>query len=371
MRNFSRYNCPTPSPRAGFLRLLPLSITIQHDVSLRGLNTFGIEARAARLARVTSIESLRELQASKDWSAGPRLILGGGSNIVFAGDFEGLVVRLAMSGRSLLDSDGTAWRLRLAAGEPWHAAVMWTLAQGWPGLENLALIPGTCGAAPIQNIGAYGIELAERFESLEAMEVDSGRLVTLDRDACAFAYRDSLFKGRGRDQYVITAITLRLPRPWQPRLDYGDVRSMLARQNILAPSAPDVAHTIIQIRQDKLPDPAQLGNAGSFFKNPVVDANTCARLREQEPGLVAHAQTDGSFKLAAGWLIDRCGWKGRRWGVEGRAAVHERQALVLVNRGGASGAELLALAAAIVADVAARFGVELEIEPTVVGSEGA
>ena len=336
---------------------------LRRDVSLRACNTLGIAARAAWYAEARSLAGLQALLGRPEWRAGPRLVLGCGSNLVLAGDFPGLVVRIALSGRALVETDD-AWLVRLGAGEIWHEVVLWTLAQGWPGLENLALIPGTCGAAPIQNIGAYGVELAERLESVEALDPDSGALLHLDRADCAFGYRDSVFKHPAGARLLVTALTLRLPRVWQPRLDYGELRTTLVARGQADPTPLQVAEAVMAIRQAKLPDPAVLGNAGSFFKNPVVDAATADRLLAREPGLVRYPQADGRVKLAAGWLIDRCGWKGRSLG---RAGVHERQALVLVNRGGATGAEILALAAAIRADVGARFGVDLEIEPTVVG----
>jgi len=329
------------------------------------LNTFGIGARAERFVRLDSTVDLVALHASSEWNAGPRLILGGGSNLILAGDFAGLVVQVALRGRKLLAEEDDAWLVRVAAGENWHELVQWTLASGWPGLENLALIPGTVGAAPVQNIGAYGVELAERFLELEAFDTRTGTFVTLDRAACAFAYRDSIFKGVQHDRYVITAVTLRLPRPWQPVLNYGDL------QALVAPAPQQVADAVIAIRRSKLPDPAELGNAGSFFKNPVIDAAAHAALKAREPELVSYLQSDGRHKLAAGWLIERCGWRGRAWPPRMRAAVHVRQSLVLVNHGGASGAEILALANAIQGDVAARFGVLLEIEPKVIGVSAA
>lgn len=334
---------------------------IQRDVDLGPLNTFGIEAHAARFARLESKADLVALHASSEWHAGPRLILGGGSNLVLAGDFAGLVVQVSLRGRSLLAEEEDAWLVRVAAGENWHELVQWTLASGWPGLENLALIPGTVGAAPVQNIGAYGVELAERFLELEAFDTRTGTFVTLDRAACTFAYRDSIFKGVQHERYLITAVTLRLPRPWQAVLEYGDLKALVA------PSPQQVANAVIAIRRSRLPDPAELGNAGSFFKNPVIDAITHAALKAREPDLVSYPQPDGRHKLAAGWLIERCGWRGRAWPPHMRAAVHARQSLVLVNHGGASGAEILALADAIQRDVASRFGVALEIEPNVIG----
>lgn len=343
-----------------------VSATPERNVSLRGLNTFGIVAQAAWFARATSLDDLRILCGDGRWPDERRLILGGGSNLVLAGDFDGLVVQVGLSGRALLGDDGDAWLVRVGAGESWHEVVLWTLAQGWPGLENLALIPGTCGAAPIQNIGAYGVELAERCHAVEVLDLADGAVRSFDRVACAFGYRDSLFKGAGRGRYVVTALVLRLPRIWEPRLGYGEVQATLAARGIDRPGPADVAEAVMAIRRSKLPDPAVLGNAGSFFKNPVVSATEALALAAREPGLVRYPQADGQVKLAAGWLIDRCGWKGRIW-ADGRCGVHERQALVLVNRGGASGADILGLAAAIRADVAGRFGVWLEMEPVVAG----
>jgi UDP-N-acetylmuramate dehydrogenase len=257
--------------------------------------------------------------------------------------------------------DDDAWYVEAAGGESWHEFVAWTLSQGLPGLENLALIPGTVGAAPIQNIGAYGLEMCERFASLRAVELATGDVVELDAQACRFGYRDSFFKREGRDRFVITTVTFRLPKVWQPRAAYADLARELATQGADAqPSAQAIFDAVVAVRRAKLPDPLELGNAGSFFKNPVVEAAQFEGLKLREPDVVSYAQPDGRVKLAAGWLIDQCGWKGRAMGA---AAVHERQALVLVNRGGASGAEVLSLAKAIQHDVQARFGVELEAEP--------
>ena len=344
-----------------------MQFLIRHDVCLRALNTFGLKARAARFVTLQTVEQLMALRESPEWDAGPRLILGGGSNILFAGNFSGLVVQIAFAGRALVGTTDGDRLVRVAAGENWHQTVMWTLDSGWPGLENLASIPGTCGAAPIQNIGAYGVELAQRFDSLEAFDVDDRRLVTLSREECRFAYRDSLFKQAGRDRYVITAITLRLHGAWTPVLEYGDVRKTLQARGITTPDAQAVASAIMSIRAARLPDPALLGNAGSFFKNPLVEAGVYASIKAREPDVVGYVQPDGSYKLAAAWLIERCGWKGRSVSPGGEAAVHDRQALVLVTRGQATGAEVLALAAAIRHDVFARFGVELEAESLIVG----
>jgi UDP-N-acetylmuramate dehydrogenase len=333
--------------------------------SLREHNTFGFDVRAQLACRIESEAQL--LAAVRDpRAAGLRpFVLGGGSNVVFTRDVDALVLLVALRGRRVVREDDEAVYVEAAAGENWHAFVAWTLAQGLPGLENLALIPGTVGAAPIQNIGAYGLEMGERFASLRAVELATGEAVELDAAACRFGYRDSFFKREGRDRFVITAVTFRLPKAWVPRANYADIARELAARGIdgasdAAVSAQAIFDAVVAVRRAKLPDPLELGNAGSFFKNPVIDAAQFAALRAREPEVVSYPQADGSVKLAAGWLIDRCGWKGRALGA---AAVHERQALVLVNRGGASGADVLALANAIRADVRARFGVELEAEP--------
>jgi len=330
------------------------------DADLQPLNTFGLPGRARWLAEVAGEADLRELMARSEW-ASPRLILGGGSNLVLSGDFDGLVLRVAVPGRHLAGEEPDAWLVEAGAGECWHDFVRWTLAQGWPGLENLSLIPGTVGAAPVQNIGSYGLELAERFAWLEAMDLRSGELLRLDGPACRFAYRDSLFKREGAGRYLILRATFRLPKAWRPVTAYADVARELA--GIEAPSATQVSDAVIAIRRRKLPDPAEIGNAGSFFKNPVVPAAAHTLLAAAHPGMPAYPQADGAVKLAAGWLIDQCGWKGRALGPVG---THPRQALVLVNRGGATGADVRRLAEAIQADVRARFGVELEPEPVFV-----
>ena len=331
------------------------------DHSLRALNTFGFDARARWFCEIESPEQFGAALRDPRVAGLPHLVLGGGSNLVFTRDFDGLVMRVALAGKRLVREDDQAWYVEAAAGERWHEFVAWTLAQGFPGLENLALIPGTVGAAPVQNIGAYGLEMAERFASLCAVELATGELHEFDVEQCRFGYRDSFFKQEGRGRFAITSVTFRLPKAWAPRADYADVaRALDSTHASVSPQA--IFDAVVSVRRAKLPDPAALGNAGSFFKNPVVDASTFEALREREPQIVSYRQSDGRVKLAAGWLIDRCGWKGRAIGA---AAVHERQALVLVNRGGATGAQVLALAQAIQADVRERFGVELEPEPVV------
>ncbi|CAH2786369.1 MAG: UDP-N-acetylenolpyruvoylglucosamine reductase (EC [uncultured Paraburkholderia sp.] len=337
---------------------------------LKAHNTFGFDVRAQLACRIEHESQL--MTAVRDARAAglPCLVLGGGSNVVLTGDFAGLVLLVALRGRRVVREDADAWYVEAAGGEPWHEFVAWTLSQGISGLENLALIPGTVGAAPIQNIGAYGVEMCEHFASLHAVELATGDVHEFDADACRFGYRDSVFKREGRDRFVITSVTFRLPKRWQPRAGYADLARELAvraesideptNEPTNEPTAQAIFDAVVAVRRAKLPDPLELGNAGSFFKNPVIDAAQFAALKEREPEVVSYAQSDGRMKLAAGWLIDRSDWKGRAMGA---AAVHERQALVLVNRGGASGAEMLALAKAIQADVLARFGVELEAEP--------
>jgi UDP-N-acetylmuramate dehydrogenase len=334
---------------------------LQNGVSLKPYNTFGVEARAEWFARVHTREELEAVLADPRVQHMPRLVLGGGSNLLFTRDFDGLVVKIDLAGFELLD-DGADQRLvRVGAGENWHATVGRLLDSGLPGLENLALIPGHVGAAPIQNIGAYGVELAERFHSVDAWDTESRKVHTLGAEACRFGYRDSVFKHEpGR--HIILSVTLALPRHWTPVAGYADVAHELRARNIDRPAARDIYDAVIAIRRRKLPDPAVIGNAGSFFKNPVVTREQRNELIGRVPSLVNYDIGGGRFKLAAGWLIEACGLKGA---VRGRTGVFERQALVLVNRGDASGAEILALASEVQDAVRARFGIELEPEPTV------
>lgn len=333
------------------------------DFPLANCNTFRFDVRADYGCVAASVDALRTALTDARTRHAPTLFLGGGSNVVLTGDFRGLAIRVALAGRRVSGEDADAYYVQAAAGENWHEFVMWTLAQGLPGLENLALIPGTVGAAPVQNIGAYGVELADRFERLSALDLHTHEIVEFDRTDCAFGYRDSFFKGAGRDRYVITSVTFRLAKTWTPVGGYADVAGVLSARQIDTPGPMDIFDAVVAVRRAKLPDPALIGNAGSFFKNPVVEAGRFDALRQREPGIAHHRQHNGSVKLAAGWMIDQCGWKGRRLGA---AAVHDRQALVLVNTGGARGADVLALADAIATDVKARYGVQLEREPVVI-----
>lgn len=336
---------------------------IENNIDLQPYNTFGLPGRASRLVRVRSEDDVRSMLAHPELGRLPRFILGGGSNIVLTGDVDALVVKVEVPGLKLVETRADAWIVEAGAGESWHGLVEWSLANGLPGLENLALIPGTVGAAPVQNIGAYGLELAERFESLDAVELASGLTRTLDREECRFGYRDSIFKGDVAGSLLITRVRLRLPRPWRPLLDYPDLSILKGQGATLSVAPNEVFDRVCTVRRAKLPDPAVLGNAGSFFKNPVICARQFSALLEREPAIVHYPLPAGDYKLAAGWLIEACGWKGRTME---RAGVHDRQALVLVNRGGASGAAVMDLAAAIQQSVFERFAIRLEPEPTVV-----
>jgi len=333
------------------------------DFSLLPYNTFGFDVRARYACMLEREADIPSLLAEPRLAGLPRLVLGGGSNVVLTGRFDGVVWLMRLQGRRLVSEDDQAFYVEAAAGEVWHDFVAWTLQQGWAGLENLALIPGTVGAAPIQNIGAYGLELAEHVERVRAVDLATGLSREFDGAACQFGYRDSFFKNQGRGRFLIVSVTFRLPKRWQARAGYADVARALASRGIVEPVAQDIFDAVVEIRRSKLPDPAVIGNAGSFFKNPVVPAAQFNQLKVREPDLVSYPQPDGQVKLAAGWLIDQCGWKGR---VLGAAEVHPRQALVLVNRGGADGLAILALAQAIRDSVQLRFGVELEVEPVVI-----
>jgi len=338
-----------------------VSLNVEADVSLQPFNTFGVATRARYLAHAHDDAEVGEaLQAAKRLQL-PLLVIGGGSNLLLTGDVEALVLRMASRGLRIVSSQGDAVLVEAEAGEPWHPFVQWTLEQGLQGLENLSLIPGTVGAAPMQNVGAYGVEIKDVFAGLTALDRHTGELREFTLDECQFAYRDSRFK-REAGRWLILRVRFALARAGALRLDYGPLRQRLAELGVGEPTASDVSRAICSIRSEKLPDPAVLGNAGSFFKNPLVSADLAAQLRVEHADLVAYPQADGQVKLAAGWLIEKAGWKGFR---DGDAGVHRQQALVLVNYGGATGTQLLALARRIQADIQARFGVLLEIEPNI------
>lgn len=333
---------------------------VERHVNLRAFNSLGLAASARALVRVTSDRDLRSLIDDPVLGPGPKRVLGAGSNVVLTGDVEPLVVKVEVPGLSLVDTQEHAWIIEAGAGESWRDLVTWTMAMGWPGLENLALIPGTVGAAPVQNIGAYGVEFKDRFHSLDAVDLSTGRSVTLDAPACRFGYRDSIFKGELAGKSVITRVRLTLPRAWQPVIGYQDLARRAQEAGDSAPSAQQIFDWVCAIRRAKLPDPALLGNAGSFFKNPVVTPEIGLDIIARDPSVVHYPMADGSVKLAAASLIDACGWRGKR---VGDAGVYEHQALVLVNHGQASGAQIVTLARAIQESVYGRFGIRLEPEP--------
>lgn len=337
-----------------------MALRITDHASLEGLNTFRVSARARRLVELDAQSDLAAgLEAVR--SAPSALILGGGSNILLAGDVDGTVLRMNLRGIRVVDESTDAVTVEAAAGESWHGLVQWCLAHRFYGLENLSLIPGSVGAAPVQNIGAYGVELAQVLESVEAIEVGTGITHRLTKADCAFAYRDSLFK-RDVGRWLITSLRLRLSRQPTLCLSYPSLKEALRGDP--SPTPEQLAEAVCDLRRSRLPDPATVGNAGSFFKNPVVDALTASALRARYADMPQFPEPSQGVKLAAAWLIERCGWKGHR---EGDAGVHAQHALVLVNHGHASGAQLLALARRIQVSVQERFGVLLEPEPVIIG----
>jgi UDP-N-acetylmuramate dehydrogenase len=378
-------------------------MNVEKNTPLLPYNSFGIVAKAQQLVRIRSVEELQAACKERNFATEPPFILGGGCNIVLTGDVKPLVLKMEIMGKRLSSETARHFIIEAGAGENWHELVAWSVAQGWPGLENLALIPGSVGAAPVQNIGAYGVELQDRFHSLDAVNLHTGELFTLTAEQCAFGYRDSVFKHATATgllgKAVITSVRFALPKAWKPEVSYADLsrkyadflsqmgsqhalslRDVLLKQEQIScsrwadmlpellPSAQQILDWVVQIRRAKLPDPAVIGNAGSFFKNPFVSPEQCADIIAREPKVVSYKMADGSIKLAAGWLIDACGWKGR--GV-GNAGVYEKQALVLVNKGTgtatpATGGEVMTLAKAIQTSVYERFGIMLEPEPVVV-----
>jgi UDP-N-acetylmuramate dehydrogenase len=336
-----------------------VTLQIKNNVSLKAFNTFGVDVRAQQYAEAHNDDEVREALAYAADQALPVLVIGGGSNLLFTADVQALVLRMASRGIRVLREDCSHGLVEAEAGEPWHPFVLWCLEMGMAGLENLSLIPGTVGAAPIQNVGAYGVEIKDVFHSLTAIDRQTGELREFVRDECEFAYRDSLFK-REAGRWLILRVRFLLPRVAELHLEYGPVRERLQQMGIEKATPMHVSRAICAIRSEKLPDPAVLGNAGSFFKNPVIAAAQAAELKDRYPGLVAYPQGDGQVKLAAGWLIEQAGWKGFR---DGDAGVHVLQALVLVNHGHATGTQLLSLARRIQGDIAERFGVMLEMEP--------
>lgn len=335
-------------------------VDIQQQVSLQSLNSLALPACAEHFCSVSTTEQLQgvlEFARENDLAVTP---LGGGSNMILAGDISGLVVHVDLRGVSGEQAQGNHIDVTFAAGEGWHKMVEHCLRQGWYGLENLSLIPGNMGAAPIQNIGAYGVELCDLFVSLSAVEISSGKSVQFSHAQCEFGYRDSVFKQACKDRYLITHVRLRLSTEPRVNMTYPALAEALAGQQ---PTPELVSQAVCSIRQQKLPDPAKLPNAGSFFKNPIVTESVLERLSNEGKKAPVYPQPDGRYKVAAAWLIDQCGLRGHRRGAVG---VHENQALVLVNYGG-TGTQLMALAAEVQNTVSAKFAIDLELEPRLYG----
>jgi len=333
----------------------------EHNVSLRNLNTFGLDVTAKVLLRIGTLDELQEVISDNFRKDEPVLILGGGSNMLFTRNVDGLVIKNELSGIAITHEDESTVTICAGAGVSWHELVVHCVNQGWGGIENLSLIPGNVGAAPMQNIGAYGVELKDVFHSLEAIHLKTGELRHFTSSECTFGYRESIFKLGLKGVYIITAVSLKLRK--QPQLDisYGAIIQELESMGVHSPTVKDVSQAVIRIRRSKLPDPAKLGNAGSFFKNPVIENAQFEGLKKSYPEMPAYP-SDKKVKLAAGWLIEQCGWKGK---VVGKSGSHRNQALVLVNYGGATGNEILQLSEDIMRSVFDTFGVQLEREVNV------
>lgn len=332
--------------------------------SLESLNTFGFEAIAKLFIEVTTIDELQEALAADAARKNKLMILGGGSNLLFTQDFDGLVIKNSISGKSIIHETDDFVHLKIGAGENWHELVLYTISKGWGGVENLSLIPGTVGAAPMQNIGAYGVEIKEVFDHLLAVNIKTHKLEKFNKEACNFGYRESIFKNKFKDQYVIVQVVLRLTKQsHQFNTSYGAISGTLEEMKITKPSLQDVSNAVIKIRQSKLPDPAKIGNAGSFFKNPTVDKIQFEELKTEYPDIPGYELPDNTIKIPAAWLIEQCGWKGIK---RNEIGVHKNQALVLVNYGGGKGKDLKLLAGEIKDSVVEKFGVELSTEVNMV-----
>ncbi len=336
-------------------------MNIEEQKSLLPYNTFGLEASCRYFAEINSVDEISPLLQKK---LEPIMVLGGGSNILFTQNFEGLILKNNIKGIQVeTELEDQVW-VRAGGGESWHDFVMWCVAHQYGGVENMSLIPGTVGAAPIQNIGAYGVELKDVFISLEALDLKTGEKSTFSKDLCQFGYRNSIFKQEAKGRYCITSVLFSLTKsPHQINASYGDIQKVLADKGIVKPSIANLSQAVIDIRTSKLPDPAKIGNCGSFFKNPETDRIVLDRIRVTHPQAPGYDLPDGRVKIPAGWLIEQCGWKGKRVGNTGS---YEKQALVLVNHGGAQGAEVKALAYAIIDSIQQAFGVTLEAEVNMV-----
>ncbi len=335
-------------------------MTVSENISLKSFNTFGIEARARYFVRVQNTQELHDVLANPAYKSLPKLVLGGGSNVLFINDyFDGLVIKIDIKGITVLEETEGSVRIEVGAGEVWHDLVMHTIEKGYSGLENLSLIPGTVGAAPMQNIGAYGVEIKETFDSLEALHVESGQSRRFTNAECRFGYRESVFKHELKGQYIITSVRFNLSKMPVFHTSYGAIQDTLREMGVAELSVKAISEAVCRIRRSKLPDPAQIGNAGSFFKNPEIPKAQYDALKAQHPGMPGYITSQDSVKVPAGWLIEQCGWKGK---IVGATGVHKLQALVLVNYGAAKGQEIKALAEQVQQSVQERFGIRLTPE---------
>ncbi len=332
---------------------------ISKNKSLTNYNTFGINCKSTFFTTIKSLKDLKELYHCKEYKNQKKLILGGGSNVLFTSDFNGLVIKNEIKGFQLERETNDIVEIKIGAGVNWHEFVTYAVNKGWGGVENMSLIPGNCGTAPMQNIGAYGVEIKDTFVSLSAFEIETGKIMHFDREKCEFGYRESIFKNKLKNQFIILDIKLRLEKNPKLNTKYGDINKILIKNKISNPTIKDVSDAVIEIRTSKLPDPKKIGNAGSFFKNPVISHQQLKKLKVNFPEIVSYPVSDNLVKIAAGWLIETAGWKGKDFGNFG---VHKKQSLVLVNYGNASGKEILKLSQDILEDVYTKFQVKLERE---------
>lgn len=334
-------------------------MTVQTNVQLKPFNTFGIEAKAKFFVEISTIVELQNILQNPDYQGIERLILGGGSNLLLTKDFDGLVIKINIKGFEVVkENDDNIW-IKSGAGVAWHDLVMHCVNQNYAGIENLSLIPGTVGAAPMQNIGAYGIEIKDVFEDLEAIEIATGKTKIFDQQICNFGYRESIFKHEAKGKYIILNVTFKLNKKPTFYVEYGAIKDTLAEMGIAELSIKAISDAVIHIRQSKLPNPAEIGNAGSFFKNPEIQKTQFEKLKAQFPTIPSYPVSETTTKVPAGWLIEQAGWKGQRFGNVG---VHAKQALVLVNYGGGKGEEIKTLSQKIQVSVKEKFGIQLSAE---------
>lgn len=338
-------------------------MNLQHNVSLKPFNTFGIDVKTSKFARFESVGELQKLLQHPDIKPEEKLILGGGSNLLFTQDFKGVVLQNGIKGIRIISEDEEAALVKAGGGEVWHEFVLFTLQKDLGGVENLSLIPGTVGASPLQNIGAYGVELKDVFYELEAVHVASGKVETFSGSDCRFGYRESIFKNTLKGQYIVTSVTFRLQKKHRLNTTYGAITTTLDEMQVQQPTIQDVSAAVCHIRQSKLPDPAKIGNAGSFFKNPEIPLELYHKLKTQYPDIPSYPVSETTVKVPAGWLIEQCGWKGK---VIENYGVHKNQALVLVNYGGASGNKIKQLALDIIQSVDDKFGIKLSPEVNII-----